>query len=101
MDIKAIYEKISEQHFRLKRGLANSVNHSLYIEQTKNVLYNNLKEIEEALEYAANAEQKIQILELELNDAERELDEKDKQIKEFAADKTTHKNKKAAGDVDG
>ena len=100
MDIKALYDKIHEQAFNLRRGLSNSVNHAAFITQTKNVLYNNLDAIEEALKFAEDAERQIKILEIELNDAERELDEKDQQIKELTAEKTTPKKKKAAGAAD-
>lgn len=93
MDIKNLYTKISEQRFRLRRVIANTVNHGPVIEQTKNMLYNNIAEIEEALEYAAKAEDQIKLLELELSDAERELDE--------LAKKTTRKPKKEAEHVDG
>lgn len=90
MDIKALYEKISEQNFRLKRVLGNSVAPGSMIEQTKNILYNNINDIEVALKYASEASKKIEILELELNDAERELDELNK-----AKKKTTAKKKPA------
>lgn len=100
MDIKALYQKISEQNFRLRRVLGNTNAPGAAIEQTKNVLYNNAAAIEEALAYAADAEKKIQILEVELDDAERELDEKDKLIKELSEKKTT-KSKKTAEPVNG
>ena len=100
MNIKELSEKINEQAFNLKRGLANTVNPGPFIEQTKNVLYNNLDAIKEALAFAADAEQQLKVLELELNDAERELDEKDQQIKELTAEKTTPKKKKAAETAD-
>jgi len=96
MDIKALYQKVSDQNFRMKRGIENSVNHAQFREQTKNVLLNNTEAIEEALKYAAEAEEKIKLLELELNDAERELDEKDRQIAELTAKKTTSKKKSGA-----
>ncbi len=98
MDIKGLYEKISDQNFRMKRGIANSVNHGAYYEQTKNLLLNNADAIEEALKYAMEAEKNIQVLELELKDAERELDEKDKLIAELtAAGKKTTGKKKPSG----
>ena len=91
MDIKKLYEKLSEQQFNMRRGIANSVNHAQFYEQTKNVLLNNFDDIVEALKFAADAEGKMKVLELELNDAERELDEKEAQIKELTASKTTKK----------
>lgn len=93
MDIKALYEKLSGQQFNLRRAIANTVNHTPHIEQTKNVLYNNFDEIVDALKYATDSEQKMKVLELELSDAERELDEKDAQIKELSGKKTTSKKK--------
>ena len=87
MDIKAIYGKISEQNFRLKRVLENSSAPGSTIEQTKNILYNNIDEIEAALKYAAEAEKKIQVLELELSDAEREIDELSKPTKKATTKK--------------
>lgn len=86
MEIKELYEKIRDNAFTMRRGLANSVSHSQIIERMKNILYNNLTEIEAALKYASEAADKIKILELELDDAERELDELTK--------KTTHKTSK-------
>lgn len=87
MDVKVLYEKISEQNFRLKRVLGNTSAPGGMIEQTKNVLYNNIDAIEEALKYASDAEKQIKVLELELSDAERELDE--------MKNKTIPKRKKA------
>ena len=87
MDVKVLYEKISEQNFRLKRVLGNTSAPGGMIEQTKNVLYNNIDAIEEELKYASDAEKQSKVLELELSDAERELDE--------MKNKTIPKRKKA------
>ena len=95
MDIKELYIKISDQNFRRKRVIANTAAPGAVIEQTKNILYNNVDAIEEALKFAAEAEQKIAVLETELNDAERELKEQDERIKELTATKTTSKKKPA------
>lgn len=91
MDVKVLYEKISEQNFRLKRVLGNTSAPGGMIEQTKNVLYNNIDAIEEALKYASDAEKQIKVLELELSDAERELDE--------MKNKTISKRKKATAEA--
>ena len=95
MEIKELYTKISDQNFRRKRVIANTSAPGAVIEQTKNVLYNNVDAIEEALKFAAEAEQKIAVLETELNDAERELKEQDERINELTATKTTGKKKPA------
>lgn len=88
MNYKELYEKIRDKAFSMRKGIANSMNRVSLIEQMKNILYNNLDAIEEALKYAAYAEDQIKLLELELADAERELDEAQK--------KTTQKTKKPA-----
>jgi hypothetical protein len=93
MELKELYEKIRSQNFNMRKGISNSVNHTPFIEQTKNVLFNNTDAIEEALKYAVEAEQKIKVLEVELNDAEAEIDEL------TAKTKTTAKNKKKAADA--
>ena len=93
MEIKELYEKIRSQNFNMRKGMANSVNHTQFIEQTKNVLFNNTDAIEEALKYAVEAEQQIRLLEVELNDAEAEIDE-------LTAKKTTQKTKKKATPAD-
>jgi len=91
MEIKGLYEKISEQNFTLKRVLGNSAAPGAIIEQTKNILYNNIDAIEEALKYAVDAEKNIQVLEVELQNAEDELDALSK------AKKATGKKKPAEG----
>lgn len=91
MEIKGLYEKISEQNFTLKRVLGNSAAPGAIIEQTKNILYNNIDAIEEVLKYAVDAEKNIQVLEVELQNAEDELDALSK------AKKATGKKKPAEG----
>ncbi len=91
MEFKELYEKVRSQNFKMKRALGNTAAPGAMIEQTKNILYNNIDEIEAALKYAAEAASTIQVLELELNDAERELDE----IKKPAA-KTSRKKTASA-----
>lgn len=89
MDIKGLYEKLRDAQFNMNKAISNTMNHGPHYEQMKNILLNNLDGIVEALKYAVDAEQKIQILEIELNDAEAEIDE-------LTANKTTAKNKKKA-----
>lgn len=89
MNFKELSELISEQVFTLKRVLGNSAAPGRVIDQTKNILYNHVEEIEAALKYASEAEKKISILEVELGDAERELDELNKAGKKTAKKKAT------------
>lgn len=88
-----IYEKVRDTAFETRRGISNSSNPMSYVERAKNVLYNNMQAIEDGLKFAAGAEKQIQILELELADAEREIDE-------LTKPKTTQKNKKAPAKAD-
>ena len=93
MDYQGLYEKIRDLAFSTKRAIGNSAVPGPHIERAKNVLYNNMEAIEGALKYAAEAEKQIQLLELELSDAEREIDEMTKP-------KTTQKAKKATKAAD-
>lgn len=83
MEIKELYEKISDLSFNLHKVMANTVNFVPHVERTKNVLYNNLGEIEEALKFAMDAEKKIKVLEVEIESADAELQEKDDYIREL------------------
>ena len=83
--INELYKKIREQNFQLRRARDNGVSQGPIVEQTKNILMNNIDDIENALKVAADSADKIALLELELDDAEKELDEKDAQIKELQA----------------
>lgn len=85
MNYKELYEKIRDMAFTVRNGINNTSTPLRFVEQAKNILYNNMDAIEGALKFAAEAGQKIQVLELELDDAERELDELTK--------KTTQKKK--------
>lgn len=88
MEIKELYEKIRVAAFNMRKGMSNSNNHASFREQMKNVLFNNLTEIEAALKYATEAADKIKVLELELDDAERELDELTKKTTPAVTKKT-------------
>lgn len=92
MDYKALYEKIRDMAFSVRNGIANTAVPLRFVEQAKNVLYNNMYDIEVALKFAAEAEEQIKVLEVELADAERELDE--------ATKATTGKAKKKAATKD-
>lgn len=87
-DYKELYEKIRDMAFAVRNGIANTAVPMRFVEQAKNVLYNNMDGIEAALKFAADAQDQIKVLELELSDAERELDELTK--------KTTTKKKQKA-----
>lgn len=103
MDIQALYEKIRDLSYNLRRGLGNTMNHTPFIEQTKNVLYNNLGAIEEALKFAADADKQIKVLTVEVESADAELKEKDDEIKALkeAADKPVGKRRKLPVVEDG
>lgn len=96
MECKEIYEKIRDHAFTMRRSIENSARNMQFIEMMKNVLFNNLDDIEEALKYAADAEDQIHLLSVELDDADAELAEKDKEIAELKAAlaKKTPKGKK-------
>ena len=83
--INELYKKIREQNFQLRRARDNGVSQGPIVEQTKNILLNNIDDIENAIKVAADSADKISLLEMELDDAERELDEKDAAIKELQA----------------
>lgn len=90
-DYKELYEKIRDMAFAVRNGIANTAAPMRFVEQAKNVLYNNMDGIEAALKFAADAQDQIKVLELELSDAERELDE--------LTHKTTAKKKPKAEDT--
>lgn len=91
VNYQELYEKIRDMAFATRRAIANTAAPGGHIEKAKNVLYNNMGAIEDALRFAASAAKQMEILEVELADAERELDELTK--------KTTQKKKtKAAAD---
>ena len=83
-----IYEKIRDMAFATRRAIGNTAAPGGHIERAKNVLYNNMDAIEDALRFAASAAKQMEILEVELADAEREIDELTK--------KTTQKKKTKA-----
>lgn len=100
MNKQELYEEIRDAAFDTRKAINNTARPMPYVERMKNILYNRMDEIEETLKFAAEAEKQIAVLELELNDAEAELSEKDKQIAELTAPKTTTK-KKTSGAANG
>ena len=96
-DIKELKSKIAEQAFRLQGAKANGFMINQETERMKNILMNNLDDIVEALKFADEAQDKIDILTADLNDADQELEEKDDEIaalKAAAAPKPKGKAKK-------
>ena len=81
--IDDLYTKVLDQNFALRRARDNGVSQGPIVEQTKNILLNNIDAIEEALKVACDSAAKIALLELELDDAEKELDDRDARIKEL------------------
>lgn len=79
--MKELYEKIRDAAFNCRKAISNGIMTNQNVERMKNILYNNLDGIEEALKFAAEAEGKIKVLEVELADAESELDEKTKELR--------------------
>ena len=100
MEIKELYEKISNIAFATRRGVENTSTPNRYIEQAKNILYNNMDAIEEALKKAVKMEKDVAVLTLELDDAERELTEIKKAQETAAPKKTTAKKKALKSAVD-
>ena len=75
MEIKELREKLSDQAFKLKKARANGTMVMQETERMKNLLVNNCDAIIEVLTRAEKLEQEVAILNMELDDAERELDE--------------------------
>lgn len=96
MEIKELREKLSEQAFKLKKARANGTMVMQETERMKNLLVNNCDAIVEALTRVEKLEQEVAVLNMELDDAERELDEakKDTPVK-----KTTVKKKEVSAEA--
>ena len=99
MDIKGLYERIKDQNFECDRIISNSATPRVAVDQTKNVFYNHRKEIEEALKFAVEAEEKSKLLEMELDDYEAENKELREKLK--AQEGKATKPKKASGEKVG
>lgn len=94
MTIKELNEKIKEESFNMRRGIENTNNPTSFRERMKNVLLNNLPDIESALEFAATAGDKISALETMLDDAEQEITELNEKLTTQAAPSTAGKKGK-------
>lgn len=96
MTIKELNEKIKSEAFTMRRGVENTNNPTSFYERMKNILLNNLPDIESALEFAAEAGDKISALETMLDDADQEITELRKQMTTQANNNTCKKGKPKA-----
>lgn len=82
--------KLADQLFRLEKAKSTGFMVNQETDRMRNILMNNAKEIVEALEIAEDAEERIMILEAEIEDADEELSKLDDEIKQLklAADET-------------
>ena len=85
MQITELRDKIAAQAFTMRKAQSRGPMVSQETERMKNILMNNLDEIIEALNVAADAEEKIARLTVEIMSADEELQEKDDEIKELKA----------------
>ena len=83
MEIQQLASRLSDAKFELELAHSHGAMVSRKKESLRNVLENNLDEILKALEFAAEADKKIQALEAEVVDADSELDEKDDEIRQL------------------
>ena len=81
---------------RLRKAKATGVTVNYEKERLKNVLFNHADEILEAMAMADEAEEKIKILNLQLDDSEKDLADVEKELKELKA-KAAGKPKTKAG----
>lgn len=74
MDRKELYEKIRSiaEKVKLTMGGSNQLRH---IEQAKNILFNNIDDIVQALQFSMDEEQQLKTLNVVADDQEREIDE--------------------------
>lgn len=99
VNVQELVKTISDHAFRLRRAKSNGTMIRQEQESMKNILMNNVDQILEALSVAAEADEKISLLEMELDDADKELDEKDAEIRALkgeAGGKPTKKGKTLA-----
>lgn len=75
MEIKELKEKLEEQAFKLNKAKANGMMVAQETERMRNLLVNSYDEIINGLERADRLEREVSVLNMELADAERELDE--------------------------
>ena len=85
MDLKKLVKDIQDQEFRLRGAEASGMMVRDERERMKNLLFNCKGEIMEALALADEADEQIKLLELQLDDSDRELTEITKELKELKA----------------
>lgn len=85
VNVKELIGKLGDQVFAVK--IADGLVKNRERETLKNLLVNNAEQIMEALSLAAEAEEKIALLEQELDDADKELDEKEAEIQSLKGGK--------------
>lgn len=94
--VNELRKKIDGQVFQYKHAVSNGIMVNRVLEQTKNVLFNNMDEIAEALKLAEDAEKRIAELQANVDFAEAELRDMDDEIKKLrnaAASKPAAKGK--------
>ena len=103
MDIKTIITEIENQKMKIRKARATGVNLNNERERMKNILLTHTDEILEALAMADESEEKIKILNLQLDDSERDLSEVEKELKELKAKTASvpEKQRKAKVVTDG
>lgn len=85
MDMKKMVKDVQDQAFRLRNAESTGMLVRDERERMKNVLFNYKDEILEALAMADEADEKIKVLELQLDDSDKELAELEKELKELKA----------------
>ena len=81
MSIAELKSKITEQQFRLKGAQSRGMMVAQETERMRNLLVNNLDDIVVALSKAVDAEKQIEVLNVEIESADAELQEKDEEIR--------------------
>lgn len=80
-NLKQLIQEVGDQAFRLRNAKANGIMVKQETERMKNVLLNNLDAIIEALRCAEEAGEQINILNVQLDDAEEDLKKAEAELK--------------------
>lgn len=94
IDIKELRIKIEDQKFAYTRAQSIGMMVNQETERMKNILMNNLAEIVDALKVAEGAEEKIKMLEAEVESADAELKELDDEIRRLREEAAKPASKK-------